>query len=71
MIEGMLGELAPEVEVTEAQATIEEGSSSTLDKKDNEDDNTIKDDRFINAPSHQIEIQKGLLRSRRVCQREV
>lgn len=45
MIEGVLGEHAPEMEITEAQGNVkEEGSSSTSGKEDIEDEHaTIED----------------------------
>lgn len=54
MIKGLLGELAPEVEITRAQSNMdEEGSSSTPGKEYIKDDNATNEDQFVNASSQQ------------------
>lgn len=52
MIKGVLGELAPEVEITKAQGNVEEeGSSSMPGNQEIEDDNATNEDQLINPTS--------------------
>lgn len=58
MIEGVLGELSPKMEATEARDNREEdGSSSTLGKDDNEGNNAIDENLSIDVADQQVEAQ--------------
>lgn len=57
MIQSVLGELAPEEEAAEQRDHVEEeGSSSTLEKEDIEDEITVVRNQVIVIPPRQVEI---------------
>lgn len=58
MIEGVLGELEPQVEATEARGVEdeEEGWSSTTGKDDNEGDDANDEDQINNIVDQQVEV---------------